>query len=241
MTGTATETKANYIPEPAELLIKEARQKGRRRHRRVALILFAALAAAATLIVSWGGRTGPGTAATGDVAKSTTSRESASTTARLFQAQEISVAGPNEVIVGNFKGVFRTTDGGRQWMNITPPVVAAQPILLSHLDKILTADGNRIWLELSGDAQINFTPYSSNGGRTWQSLTAGDARPPTTTIGAVTQSTGSVPKGLHLRTSYYASPSLAWAQASGPEIGFFTPTYLLRSMNGGRTWTAVST
>jgi len=168
---------------------------------------------------------------------------SASTSGHLLQAQEVDATGPKELIVGNLQGVYRTIDSGRHWANITPPVIASQPILLSHLTKIVSIGGNRIWLELIGDARFKFTPYSSDGGLSWRLLKNTAVVPSSTqkwsTAGLIAKA--SVPKGFRIRDLYIASPSLGWAQATGPEIGNLFPTYLLRTTNGGRTWTAVST
>jgi photosystem II stability/assembly factor-like uncharacterized protein len=168
---------------------------------------------------------------------------SASTSGHLLQAQEVDATGPKGLIVGNFQGVYRTVDSGRHWANITPPVIASQPILLSHLNKIVSIGGKRIWLELIGDAQIDFTPYSSNGGLSWRLLKNTAVVLPSTQKWSTTglNPQASVPKGFRLRDRYLAPPPLGWAQATGPEIGNFTPTYLLRTTNGGGTWTAVST
>jgi len=167
---------------------------------------------------------------------------SASASGRLLRAQEVDATRPKELIVGNLQGVYRTIDSGRRWVNITPPVIAAQPILLSHLTKIVSVGSNRIWLELNGDTRFNFTPYSSNGGLSWRLLKNTAVVPPSTqkwsTTGLIP--TASIPKGFRIRDLYVASPSLGWAQATGPEIGNLSPTYLLRTTNGGRTWTAVS-
>src|ERR1035437_8867950 len=164
---------------------------------------------------------------------------SASMSGHLLQAQEVDATGPKELIVGNLQGVYRTIDSGRHWANITPPVIASQPILLSHLNKIVSVGGNRISLEFIGDAQIDFTPYSSNGGLSWRLLKNTAVVLPSTQKWRMTglNPNASVPKGFRIRDLYLASPSLGWAQATGPEIGNFTPTYLLRTTNGGRTWT----
>jgi hypothetical protein len=167
---------------------------------------------------------------------------SASTSAPL-QAQEIDVTGPQGLIVGNLYGVYKTVDSGRHWTNITPPSITSQPILLSHLGKIVSLGGSRIWLELEGDARIDFTPYSSNGGLSWRSLktTAVVTYPIQEWRTSGLSPKAHVPKGLRVLDWYLASPSLGWAQAAGPEIGIFTPTYLLRSTNDGRTWTVIPT
>lgn len=170
-----------------------------------------------------------------------TSAVSASTVAPL-QAQEIDVTGPTGLIVGNLQGVYRTIDSGRDWTNITPPAISSQPILLSHIDEIVSLGADRIWIELEGDPRMDFTPYSANGGLSWRSLksTAAVSYPikkwSTSRLGA----TAHVPKGVRILDWYFVSPSLGWAQAAGPRIGIFTPTYLLRSTNDGRTWTTVS-
>ncbi len=70
MSTTFAEPKDLNISEPNELLIKEARRKGRRRHLRGSLIVLAALLVTVLLIVGWGGRTSPNKLTTGDDAKS---------------------------------------------------------------------------------------------------------------------------------------------------------------------------
>jgi hypothetical protein len=168
---------------------------------------------------------------------------SASTSGHLLQAQEVDATGPKELIVGNLQGVYRTIDSGRHWVNITPPSIVSQPTLLSHLTKIVSIGGHRIWLELIGDTRFDFTPYSSNGGMSWRLLKSTAVVPTSTQKWSATglNPKESVPKGFRIRDLYLASPSLGWAQATGPEIGNFTPTYLLRTTNGSRTWTTVST
>ena len=78
MSTTFAEPKDLDISEPNELLIKEARRKGRRRHIRGSLIVLAALLVTVLLIVGWGGRTSPNKLTTGGDAKSPAS------TARLL-------------------------------------------------------------------------------------------------------------------------------------------------------------
>jgi len=174
-------------------------------------------------------------------AGSLTSAGGALTARHLLQAQEVEVAGPRELIVGNFQGVYKTIDSGRSWITITPPVIASQPILLSHLNKIITIGGDRIWLQLIGDQRFNFTPYSSNDGLSWR-LLKNAAIPASTKIKDATEilPNGHVPKGFRIRHMYFASPSLSWAQATGPQMGDFTPTYLLRTTSRGRTWVTVT-
>lgn len=161
----------------------------------------------------------------------------------LLQAQEVDATGPRALIVGNLHGVYRTVDSGRYWVNITPPIIASQPVLLSHLSAIVSAGGNRIWLDLEGDARIDFTPYSSNEGKSWRLLKSTKVVLPPTQKWKMSgiNRDASVPKGFRIRDLYLASPSLGWAQASGPRVGEFTPTYLLLTTNGGRSWTTIST
>jgi hypothetical protein len=170
------------------------------------------------------------------------SAASASTSAPL-QAQEIDLVGPTGLIVANLQGVFRTVDSGRHWTNITPPVIASQRILLSHINKIVSLGINRIWLELEGDTRIEFTPYSSNGGSSWHSLktTAVVTYPIVKWNTTGLNPKARVPKGLHILHWFLASPSLGWARAKGPRTGAFTPTYLLRSTDDGKTWTTIAT
>jgi hypothetical protein len=90
---------------------------------------------------------------------------------------------------------------------------------------------------------MDFTPYSSNGGLSWRLLknTAVVLLPKQKWSTTGLNPKASVPKGFRIRDWYLASPSLGWAQATGPAIGNFTPTYLLHTTNDGRTWTTVST
>jgi hypothetical protein len=160
-----------------------------------------------------------------------------------LQAQEIDVAGPTGLIVGNFHGIYKTVDAGQKWTNITPPEIASQPVLLSHVDKIVSLGVTRIWIELEGDARTDFTAYSSNGGMTWRSLkrTAVATYPIQKWRTTGLDPHASVPKGLRILDWYLVTRSLGWARAAGPENGITTPIYLLRSTNDGRTWTRVST
>jgi hypothetical protein len=247
MTTTITEPLPQVASrDPTEMLIKEARQLQRRQHRRrwtLALVLAAVIAMVSVVASNGGRHLSPGSALNSQTSSrsSTGGRADAAAPGRMLQAEEMDVAGPSEVIVGNFQGVFRTIDGGHHWINITPPVITSQPVLLSHLDKILSTHGNRIWLELDGDARTTFTAYSSSGGMSWAVLKDSVSAPPSppTMNDSRSLRKGHVPKGLHIQSVYVASPSLAWAQATGPAIGIFTPTYLLRTTSGGESWTAV--
>lgn len=55
----------------------------------------------------------------------------------------------------------------------------------------------------------------------------------------ITRPKGTLPKGLTFRSVVSAGRGLLWAQVWGPTQGTFTPTYLFRSTNNGRTWTWV--
>jgi photosystem II stability/assembly factor-like uncharacterized protein len=227
-----------------EMLIKEARQLQQRQRRRrwtIALVLVAVIGSTLTVTANGGRNPSRGSTLKPSTSSRSTTGNRAGTSARgrLLQAEEIDVAGPSEVIVGNFQGVFLTNDGGRNWINITPSVITSQPFLLSHLVTILSTNDNHIWLELEGDARTTFTAYSSSGGTTWAVLKNSASSPLSRPNESRSLRNGHVPKGLHIRTVYVASPSLAWAQATGPVIGNFTPTYLLRTTSGGQTWTAV--
>jgi photosystem II stability/assembly factor-like uncharacterized protein len=105
---------------------------------------------------------------------------SASTSARVkgsnsagvsLKADEVDVTGPEGLTIGNLVGIYKTTDAGRHWTNITPPLVASQPVLLSHLVNIVSVGSERIWLQCDGDSRFDFIPYSWNGGTTWSTST----------------------------------------------------------------------
>jgi photosystem II stability/assembly factor-like uncharacterized protein len=80
------------------------------------------------------------------------------------QSYAQAAAGPGVRIVANDKGIYKVTNGGRTWTNITPPGIG----LFSHVFKIVTYGDERIWLEMDGDFRFNFIPYSWDGGATWQ-------------------------------------------------------------------------
>jgi len=50
---------------------------------------------------------------------------------------------------------------------------------------------------------------------------------------------GTLPQGLTFRAAVSAGHGLIWAQVWGPRHGSVTPTYLLRSTNGGKAWSWV--
>ena len=108
-------------------------------------------------------------------------------------AQLIFSAGSGDGVVVNNGGVFLTHDDGTHWLNVTPPSMRTQPILLSHTFGIDAVGGDRVWLFVSANAGYGARlVYTWNAGRTWrttplvrgpsgalQSFLPGDANPST--------------------------------------------------------------
>jgi photosystem II stability/assembly factor-like uncharacterized protein len=74
-----------------------------------------------------------------------------------LQAREIDAVGDGELIVANFQGVYKTTDMGRHWTDITPPSVPS-PVILTHIFHVVSYGNKRIWLDLAGDGRFVFVP-----------------------------------------------------------------------------------
>jgi PKD repeat protein/photosystem II stability/assembly factor-like uncharacterized protein len=71
----------------------------------------------------------------------------------------------NFIYAGRSSALFRSSNGGTSWSNITPPVTSAiKYIVIDPLDE------NRIWVSLSGFSAGQKVYYSSDGGQNWQNI-----------------------------------------------------------------------
>jgi photosystem II stability/assembly factor-like uncharacterized protein len=136
----------------------------------------------------------------------------------VLKANEAGVTGPHALIVANLVGIYKTTDAGRHWTNITPPLISSQPEILSHLVSIVSFGNERIWLECEGDARFDFIPYTWNGGTTWRtSVLPSDVDNP-----AALQFTGAED---------------GWATAN---VGASPQRVAVRTVDGGDAWVLAS-
>lgn len=83
--------------------------------------------------------------------------------------QLFSSTGPGRGVALNFHGVYLTTDDGAQWLNITPPSVRANPVLLDHVFQIVSFGRDRVWLLISANAGYGTRlVYTWDAGNTWR-------------------------------------------------------------------------
>jgi hypothetical protein len=143
----------------------------------------------------------------------------ANTLARRLHAYEVAIVRPHELIVANHKGIYKVT--ADQWTNITPPLINSQPVLLSHIFKIVTYGDERIWLEMEGDFRFDFIPYSSDGGVTWQTADLPDGANNPTSLRFTSPNDG--------RVIAYASTS-STNQNDNEKLS-------LQTVDGGASWT----
>lgn len=125
-------------------------------------------------------------------------------------------------------------DGGRSWQ-ISKITGSAQ---MSNLVFANPRDG---WVtNATADFKQKVQYRTVDGGRTWH---RSGHRPkitvPSTVSGVRAPIRGTVPAGLKIQYGVRSPGGPSWALASGPAIGSYFPTYLLRSKDGGRTWTTV--
>jgi hypothetical protein len=147
------------------------------------------------------------------------SSNTSGSTGNALMANEVDVTGPQGLIVASLIDIYKTTDAGQQWTNITPPSASSDPVLLTHLMAIVSFGNRRIWLEFEGDSRFDSVPYSWNDGRTW--------------------STSVLPDGLNNPTALqFTSANDGWATAN---VGSSQDQVTIRTVDGGRTWFPAAT
>jgi photosystem II stability/assembly factor-like uncharacterized protein len=124
-------------------------------------------------------------------------------------------------------------DGGRSWQIARIAGSVQMPNLVFENPR----DG---WVTATAPNFKKVQYRTVDGGRTWH---RSGHRPkvtvPSTVSGVRASAHGAVPAGLKITDAVRSPGGPSWAQASGPTIGSYFPTYLLRSTDGGRAWTIV--
>lgn len=123
-------------------------------------------------------------------------------------------------------------NGGRTWHS-------GGPGGLGFLSDLTFTNGEDGWVREGRDNGSQSLYRTTNGGISWVvDRTAADAKltSPTSIVGRSLPARGSTPDDLKIERAISAVGGVAWAQASGPD----TPTYLLRSTDGGKTWQFVT-
>lgn len=126
-----------------------------------------------------------------------------------------------------------SSNGGRVWHSVKFPGAVSGLVFTS------SDDG---WATVNGVNGRRMVYKSTDGGAAWSVCRGSRGRLCRHPVIARTTipSRGAVPSGLRIWYAIRAPRGLAWAQAWGPALGNFTPTYLLRSDDGGKTWTSVA-
>jgi photosystem II stability/assembly factor-like uncharacterized protein len=84
-------------------------------------------------------------------------------------AQLILSTGQGHGVVVNYRGVSMTADDGARWVNVTPPRMRVQPILLSHTFGIAASGDDHVWLLVSANAGYGTRlVYTSDAGKRWR-------------------------------------------------------------------------
>jgi photosystem II stability/assembly factor-like uncharacterized protein len=160
--------------------------------------------------------------------------------------------------------MYRTADGGRTWQRVRLPalhgyelVAAAEPkvsgdgavVVITRLRSAggvartafyASEDGGASWhAHLAPGAGKGASAALAANGSDWFALSRADLFATTNAGRTWQETTVRTPTGDSINAIDYLSPTIGWAEAAGPTIGNLYPTYLLRTSNGGRTWSEV--
>ena len=124
-------------------------------------------------------------------------------------------------------------DGGRSW-HIARIAASVQ---ISNLAFENPRDG---WATDTTAKHEKIQYRTTDGGTSWRHS---GHRPkitvPSSVSGVRVATDGSVPAGLKIENAIRSPGGPSWALASGPVLGSYFPTYLLRSTDGGQAWTTL--
>jgi len=216
------------IPENAELLIKEARRKGRRRRLKFALLFtVAATLVIAMVVLAVGGiPIGSERTLSGHHAPPTGGNLSSATTLRttntylLYAGNGAGVTATYNLNTGCSE-VFLTNDFVH-WQDVTPPIKRTLGIpkgqcLYEWTDASFSSPTDGWLLARNGGSDETILRHTTDGGRTWATEPDGD--------------TGS---NAGMETIDFVNSKIGWRQQFA--FGSNRSYELQRTLNGGATW-----
>jgi photosystem II stability/assembly factor-like uncharacterized protein len=148
----------------------------------------------------------------------------------------VAPSSPSTLYASTSEGLFRSGDGGESWTRRTGEVVAAPSSSEYHVSDpfLVAADDPDIIFAMGGSSAVDDYPRwlfrSSDGGDTWSLVLGGDTPPEEREHDFV----GSV-------VADPENPSVMYAERQmKPPEAFDFSNVLLKSTDGGATWTVVS-
>lgn len=148
----------------------------------------------------------------------------------VAEAQLILSTGLGRGVVVNYDGVYTTADDGAHWVNVTPPSMRTQPILLNHTFGIASFGADRVWLLVSANAGYGTRlVYTWDAGKRWRTtpLVPGPSGAPSSFL----------PGDANPMTPTFLNANDGWILAGlGPE----NRGGLFRTRDGGAHWSFVA-
>lgn len=124
-----------------------------------------------------------------------------------------------------------SSDGGRVWHSVK---------FSGFLSGLVFTNSEDGWVTVASPNGKRTLYASTDGGAEWRRSPRKSGVASRSIVGTTIPGRGPVPRGLRIRYAIRFPDGLAWAQAWGPALGTFTPMYLLRSNDGGKTWASVT-
>jgi photosystem II stability/assembly factor-like uncharacterized protein len=146
------------------------------------------------------------------------------------EAQLVSSTSPGRGVVENYDGVYLTADDGARWVNVTPPSLRANPILLNHVFGVASFGADRVWLLVSANAGYGTRlVYTWDAGRSWRTtpLVPGPSGAPSSFL----------PGDANPATPAFSSADDGWILAG---LGPRDRGGLFRTRDGGARWSFVA-
>jgi photosystem II stability/assembly factor-like uncharacterized protein len=145
---------------------------------------------------------------------------------------------PNVIYAGRATAIYKTTDGGSSWSNITGSLPVSGRI--SDID-VDNTNANNVYVTLSGYVAGDKVFYSNNGGSTWTNYSTGLPNLPVNCIVYKKNSPGAVYIGMDYGVYYRESSMSSWIpyMTGLPNVWvndmeIFYPTGKLRAATFGR-------